>query len=414
MEFFDHVIVGGGILGASIAYHLSEYSSKRILVIDRGQFASGSSSKAAGLILQCSSKHSNIPLAKKTVDIIPVLEKINGERIDFHQVGSLRVACTDSSVAELESLVAAASRWGVDVSYPSQKKIKGIAPWLETKKILKSVFFPTDGYIDPYLLTWQYIKAAKKNHVKFVSNVEATGISIHQGQIKGIQTSDGDITCTNLIVACGVWASLFSDQVDISIPMAPVRSHYWITGNEKEYKNSGAIVMLPDISTYFRPELGGLLLGVQEKNCIAFDARKLPKNLDSFAPTAGDEHLDTLQESYTAILQFYPDLEAVSITNYISGLSSYTPDGEIILGKIDTIKGFFVAAGDCGSGITLSGGIGSIMAELVVDGKSKTDISKFKPDRFGKIKIYEEKFLSECASARSAKSKGHSSLQNSY
>ncbi|NCV18342.1 MAG: FAD-binding oxidoreductase, partial [Rhodobacterales bacterium] len=88
-------------------------------------------------------------------------------------------------------------------------------------------------------------------------------------------------------------------------------------------------------------------------------------------------------------------------------------DGEIILGKIDTIEGFFVAAGDCGSGITLSGGIGSIMAELVVDGKSKTDISKFKPDRFGKIKIYEEKFLSECASARSAKSKGHSSLQNS-
>ena len=114
MEFFDHVIVGGGILGASIAYHLSEYSSKRILVIDRGQFASGSSSKAAGLILQCSSKHSNIPLAKKTVDTIRVLEKINGERIDFHQVGSLRVACTDSRVAELDSLVAAAARWGVD------------------------------------------------------------------------------------------------------------------------------------------------------------------------------------------------------------------------------------------------------------------------------------------------------------
>ena len=405
LAFYDHIVVGGGILGASIAYHISKRSNDRVLLVERNEFASAASSRSAGLVLQGSTKKSNIPLAKKTVEVIATLEEELGESLEYHKTGSLRLASSKERVDELNYMIEAAHIYEIDVSIPDEQDIAQLAPWLNQEEIQKAAFFSSDGYLDSYRLTWQYIKAAKNNGVKFNSNLAATGILVEGDKIRGIETQNGDILSSNIILAGGVWTSLFASKVQVPIAMAPVRSHYWLTESDPAYGGEGAITIMPDISAYTRPELGGLLIGVQEKECAVFDARKLPEDLQYFSPTLGEDHWDILLNSYSDLQRVFPKIENANFSSYISGLSSYTPDGEIILGSIKEIDGFYVAAGDCGSGVSLSGGIGSVMSELILDGRSHLDIGSFKPDRFGKVDPFDSEFLKQCAKARSAKSR---------
>ena len=160
MSFYDHIIVGGGILGASIAYHISKKSNDTILVLERNDFASGASSRSAGLVLQGSTKKSNIPLAKKTVEVISQLEQELGETVEYHKTGSLRLASSKERVSELNSMIETASLFDVDVSVPNDRDINKMAPWLNQEEIQQAAFFPSDGYLDSYRLTWHYLKAA--------------------------------------------------------------------------------------------------------------------------------------------------------------------------------------------------------------------------------------------------------------
>ena len=392
-------------MGASIAYHISKKSSDTILVLERNDFASGASSRSAGLVLQASTKKSNIPLAKKTVEVISQLEYELGESVEYHETGSLRLASSAERVDELNSMIETASLFDVDVSVPNDQDINKMAPWLNQEEILQAAFFPSDGYLDSYRLTWHYLKAAKNNGVKFNSNLAATEVIIDGSKICGIETANGKIFSPNLILAGGVWTSLFASTIKVPIATAPVRSHYWLTEPDLDYGREGSITIMPDVSAYTRPELGGLLLGVQENECAVFDARKLPEDLQYFSPTLGEDHWDILLNSYSDLSRFFPKIESANFSSYISGLSSYTPDGEIILGPIPEIDGLYVAAGDCGSGVSLSGGIGFIISEIILDGKSDLYSSSFKPNRFGKVDPFDEEFLNKCAMARSKKSR---------
>ena len=405
MSFYDHIIVGGGILGASIAYHISKKSSDTILVLERNDFASGASSRSAGLVLQGSTKKSNIPLAKKTVEVISQLEQELGETVEYHKTGSLRLASSEERVDELNSMIETASLFDIDVSVPNDQDINKMAPWLNQEEILQAAFFPSDGYLDSYRLTWHYLKAAKNNGVKLSSNLAAREVILDGSKICGIDTANGKIFSPNLILAGGVWTSLFASTIKVPIATAPVRSHYWLTEPDLDYGREGSITIMPDVSAYTRPELGGLLLGVQENKCAVFDARKLPEDLQYFSPTLGEDHWDILLNSYSDLSRFFPKIESANFSSYISGLSSYTPDGEIILGPIAEIDGLYVAAGDCGSGVSLSGGIGSIISEIILDGKSDLYSSAFRPNRFGKVDPFDEEFLNKCAMARSKKSR---------
>ena len=405
MNFYDHIIVGGGILGASIAYHLSRKSNESILVLERNEFASGASSHSAGLVLQGSTKKSNVPLAKKTVEVISQLEEELGDTVGYHKTGSLRLASSKERVDELNSMIETASTFNVDVSVPNDQDIKRMAPWLNQEEIKQAAFFSTDGYVDSYLLTWSYIKAARNNGVKFSSKLAATDIITEGSKICGINTAGGKIFSPNLILAGGVWTSLFASTIKVPIATAPVRSHYWLTEPDLAYGREGSITIMPDVSAYTRPELGGLLLGVQENECAVFDARKLPEDLQYFSPTLGEDHWDILLDSYSDLSRFFPKIENANFSSYISGLSSYTPDGEIILGPIAEIDGLYVAAGDCGSGVSLSGGIGSIISEIILEGKSALYSSSFAPNRFGEVDPFDEEFLNQCAMARSKKSR---------
>ncbi|KAA3625892.1 MAG: FAD-binding oxidoreductase [Proteobacteria bacterium] len=405
METFDHVIVGGGIIGASVAYHLKRQGAGTVLLLERNDLASAASSRAAGLVLQASAKPSKTPLARLTTHILPVLEDEVGESVEYHRVGSLRVAASDERASELDAMVSDALKWDIPVETPSGAALRDLVPWLDTRTIVKAAFFPTDGYVDPYLLTMSYIRAARARGAVVRPYTPVHDVLVEGNQVAGVVSSAGPIGCGTVIDACGAWAALFSERVGFALPMAPVRSHYWITEPSSFYGVEHPMTILPDIAAYTRPEVGGLVLGVQEPCSATFDARDLPDDPAAFSPTQGEEHWDILANAYEGLAQFFPAIDTARFSSYISGLSAYTPDGEVILGPVPGITGFYAAAGDCGSGISLSAGMGSAIADLALGQETAFDLAPFKPDRFGQVDPFGEEFRGQCAMARASKSR---------
>lgn len=403
MESVDHIIVGGGIIGAAIAYHLKSKGS--VLVLERNELASAASSRAAGLILQASPKPSKIQLAQKTVALIPTLKEELGEDVGFHGVGSVRVAASDQRVQELHDMVDHASDHGIPFEWLDSNDACRRVPWLNPAQIQKAVFFPTDGYADPYMLTMAYVRAAQARGAEFRPRTAVTDVLITGDRVTGVRTPAGEIASASVIDACGVWAALFSKCVGFPLPMAPVRSHYWIAEPDPAYGGEHPVTVMPDIAAYTRPDVGGLLLGVQEPQSATFDARDLPDDPAAFSPTVGEDHWDILGDAFDGIASLFPGVASAQFSSYIAGLSSYTPDGKIILGAVPGVSGFYAAAGMCGSGITLSAGVGDAVADLVLGQEPVMDLSPFRPDRFGKVDPFGQDFRDQCAAARASKSR---------
>ncbi len=405
METFDHVIVGGGIVGASIAYHLTCKGAGTVLLLERNELASAASCRAAGLVLQASTKFSKTPLAKLTTNTIPVLEEELGESVGYHNVGSLRIAASEDRAAELDAMAGDALKWDIPVEWPSVTEVSQMVPWLDIGTVHKVAFLPTDGYADPYLLSMSYIRAAQARGAVVRPRTDVRDVLMEEQKVTGVMSEAGQIACGTVIDACGAWAALFSERVGYPLPMAPVRSHYWITEPTESYGGEHPVTILPDVAAYARPEVGGLILGVQEPRSATFDARDLPDDPAAFSPTQGEEHWDVLTNAYEAVAQFFPAIESARFSSYICGLSSYTPDGEIILGPIPGVSGFYAAAGACGSGITLSAGMGDVIADLVLGREPAFDIAPFRPNRFGQVDPFGEQFRERCAAARASKSR---------
>jgi len=403
MESFDHIVVGGGIIGASIAYHLRRGDAGSVLLLERNELAGAASSQAAGLVLQASTKPSTTPMAKLTTETVQTLEAELGESIGYHAVGSLRIATSDDSAAQLDAMADDASKWDIPVEWPGVSEVSDMVRWLDTGKIRKVAFLPGDGYVDPYLFSMSYIRAAQALGAVVRPRTNVHEVQLAGQNVAGVLSDAGPVAGGTVIDACGVQASLLSERVGYALPMAPVRSHYWIAESDEAYGGEHPATIFQDIAAYTRPELGGLVVGVQEARSATFDARHLPHDMAAFSPTQGEEHWDVLAGSYEALAQFFPAISSARFSAYVCGLSSYTPDGEIILGPVPGVSGFYVAAGDCGSGITLSAGMGAMIADLVLGRRQALDIAPFRPDRFGTVDPHCLSFRESCAAARATK-----------
>jgi sarcosine oxidase subunit beta len=254
------------------------------------------------------------------------------------------------------------------------------------------------------MLSMAYARAAAARGVEIYQHTAVTNVLTSSGQVVGVDTSAGRIESESIIDAAGAWAALLSARVGYPLPMAPVRSHYWITKPNPTYGGDHPVITMPDVGAYARPDVGAILLGIHEEHSATFDARELPDDPANFSPTVGEDHWDRLAEAAEDIKRFFPGIVEAQFSNYIAGLSTYTPDGKIILGPVPGLSGFLAATGCCGSGIVLSAGIGITIAELALGRSPSIDITPFRPDRFGPTDPFSTEFRARCASSRANKS----------
>ncbi|WP_412479238.1 NAD(P)/FAD-dependent oxidoreductase [Azonexus sp. IMCC34839] len=411
----DILIVGAGIFGASIAFHLARAGlGERVLLLERGQPAGGATSRAAALLTQVRDDPALIALVQETFRAIATLEDEFAEDVGRRTVGALHAGPATQADA-LRAIAAHAARFGIAGEWlegdAARTAVSRRAPWLAPEQAACAVFFPDECFVEPYLLSTAYQRAAGQLGVKLRLDSDVCAIRHADGQTQSVELTDGTLLPASIVInAAGAWANLLSVPLGLPLPMAPVRSQYWISEPAECFPRDGAIVLLPEIRAYARPEVGALLFGVREKTPVAADPRTLPADLAGFVFDPDDaEGWNNLAEGADYLLPYFPRLESLGIAHYITGPSNYTPDGRLILGRHPDIGGLFVATGCNGNGIAFSGGVGRFIADLVCDrpGFLPADLAAgFAPARVGQFDPFSPEFLNACAATRSKKRSG--------
>lgn len=401
-------MIGGGIFGAAIAWALGRRGQgHRVLVLERGQPAGGATSRAAALVTMARDDPSLMALAKETFHAMGVLENEFGEMIGRHNVGALHVGSADHADALMARARHCAS-YGIASHWLDKSQALAGAPWLAPESFELAAFYPDECFVEPYLLSSAYLRTAVQMgaRVRLASDVQA--IRHHDGAVTGVTLTDGtQMPASTVINAAGAWANLLSTDIGLPLPMAPVRSQYWITEPASQFPRAGAIVFMPEIRAYARPELGALLFGVREQQPVVVNPRQLPQDLTGFVFDPDDvDGWKNLTDGAQSLASFFPAINTLGMAHYITGPSNYTPDGQLIIGASRAISGLLVASGCNGSGITFSGGVGRLVAELVCGVPAFVTPEVFDPERYGDFDPYAVDFLTSCARARALKSSG--------
>lgn len=401
----DFLIIGGGILGAATASYLAQFASAgtRITVLEAGQPATGTTCQAAGLLTRLKTDTAMAEMVGETYTAIERLSQHSDQPLPFRQVGSIHVAKDDQQY--LENTAAQARQLNVEFQWLSPSAVTLQAPWFNQTAAERALFIPDDGYIDPALLAQAYLSEARQLGVKLCQNTRVDNLIIEQGRVAGVRCGEQVYRAGTTISCAGPWSVALLAEAGIMLPMAPVRSHYWITDDSDLFPMHSPAMILADANAYTRPEVGGLLFGLRDQQPVYGDPANLPADLQGYLFNCDPDGFECLESGYERLLEFCPVLETLGLRHYITGISSYTPDGRPILGATD-LPGLLLATGCSGSGITLSGGIGRLLAEQALERETFVDDSAFRCNRFGEIDPFSDGFRARCALARSAKRSG--------
>ena len=404
-ETADLVIIGGGLWGLSIAWQYARQDVGRVMVLERNMLASAATSRAAALLTRARAKTVLMPLIAQTYADIAALEAELGESLDLHQVGSLHVAASTARQQDLQELIAIAEQAGLLVEWLTADEAGQRAPWLNPEAVTTAAFMPEDAFIDPYRLAMAYAHSARAHGAIIRQGVAVRDLRRQGDRVTGVATDQGVVYAGCVVDAAGAWANRLALPLGVGLPMTPVRSQYWITAPDPRFPRDHPMVILPDASAYTRPEVGGLLFGLRERQSVSVDPRDLPDDLEGFA--LGEEGgWSSLEEGAPALRRFLPALDRLPIAHHITGLSTYVPDGLLALGPVAGLQGFLAAAGCSGAGIAASGGVGQSIAALAAGQPVRCDLAPFRPDRFGEIDPLSAEFRKRCAQARSSKVSG--------
>lgn len=407
IDTVDAIVIGAGTIGSSTAWHLAKRGLKKVVLIDRNTIGSGNTSKAASLMTLVRTKEELIPLIQETYRNIEEIESITGEKTCKNTVGTLHIASSEESVTNLENIVAIANKHQIKNKEISLEEVRLKVPWLDTSTIKKTSFMEDDAYLDAYMLANIFAKAAKLEGATIMQNTEVVELLSENNEIIGVLTSKGIIKSPVVIDAAGAWSNLLSLQLNIPIPMAPVRSIYWITENKGTlFPKNHPMVVMPDAMAYSRPENGSLLFGLREENSPHFHPNELnPKpNADFLGPK--DDAWDILEYYGKEFINYFPKFEETGMKNCITGISTYTPDGYYTVGPFPNFKGFYAATGCAGCGVAGSGGIGRLVAEMVMEIPLFAEAAVFSIDRFTDFDPLSEQFRQLCSDSRSKKKDG--------
>lgn len=373
------VIVGGGIIGTSIAYHLAHAGWKDIVLLERDRITSGTTWHAAGLMVTFgSTSETSTEMRKYTRKLYSELEKETGQATGFKPVGFIEVA-TDQDRLEEYRRVSTFNRFcGVDVQEISPKEVADLFPIAKTDDILAGFYVKEDGRVNPVDVTMALAKGARMQGARIIEEIAATGIIQKNGRVTGVRTTMGDIQAEYVVNCAGMWARQFGELAGVNIPNQAAEHYYLITEESKDISPNWPVLEDPSSYGYYREEVGGLMIGMFEPKCAPWMIEGIPQDF-SFGEIQPDwERMGPYLEK---AMNRVPMSLKLGIKKFFCGPESFTPDLRPIVGEAPELKNYFVAAGLNSIGILTGGGMGKVVAEWIMNGTPTVDVTGMNIDR---------------------------------
>lgn len=365
------VIVGGGIVGCSLAYHLTKLGWNDVVLLERKQLTCGTTWHAAGLVGQLRATQNMTKLAQYTAELFSNLEAETGQATGFVQHGSLSLATNEERFEELKRGASMARVFGLEVDVISAQEAQDKWPLINTDDVVGAVFLPKDGMVNPIDVTQALAKGAKNGGAQIFEETKVTAVHTENGRVTGVSTDRGDIKAEIVVNCAGMWARELGLMAGANVPLHAAE-HFYIVTDDFEGMTSGLPVLRdPDNCTYYKEDAGKLLLGAFEPVAKPWGMDGIP---DDFSFTQLPDDFDHFEPILENALRRLPALENVGIRLFFNGPESFTPDDRYLLGPTPEIENFYVAAGFNSTGIQSSGGAGKVLAEWIVNKHPPMDL----------------------------------------
>lgn len=374
------VIIGGGIIGASVAYHLGKLGVRDVVVLERAKLTSGSTFHAAGLVGQLRTSANITQLLKYSVELYDTLETETEQATGWKRVGGLRLACNESRMIELKRQATTAHSFGLEMHLLTPREALELWPPMQIDDLVGAAFLPTDGQVNPSDVTQALIKGARKEGAKLIEDCPVTAVRVEKGRVTGVVTALGEIACEIVVNCAGQWAREVGRLAGVNVPVQSVQHQYIVTDTIPGMKRDLPTLRDPDRLIYFKEEVGGLVMGGYEHNPIPWAERGIPEGFHFQLLEPNWDHFEPIMKQAMARA---PVLENVGVKQLINGPEAFTPDGTFILGEAPEVRGFFVGAGFNAFGIASAGGAGRALAEWIVAGEPTLDLWPVDIRRFG-------------------------------
>jgi sarcosine dehydrogenase len=365
------VVIGGGIIGCSTAYHLAKNGCTDVVVLERAKLTSGSTWHAAGAVGQLRANANITRLLGYSVELYGQLEAETGLATGWVQNGSLRLACNEDRRAEYERAATMAHSFGLAFEMISPAEARDLVPVLNIDDLVCAAYVASDGVASPSDLAMALARGARQQGARIFEGVSVTDVTVEHGAVTGAVTTHGTIRCERVVACCGIWTRAVGRLAGVDVPLMPSHHQYFVTDVIEGLPRHIPTIRDPDFLTYFKEEVGGLAIGGYELTPKPFAGGDPPADLEFHL---FPEDLDQFDPLMRGALHRVPALETVGVKQWFNGLESFTEDGMFILGEAPEVRGFFVGAGFNSFGIASAGGAGRVLAEWILDGEPPFDL----------------------------------------
>jgi sarcosine dehydrogenase len=375
------VVIGGGIVGCSTAYHLAKAGAKDVVLLERAKLTSGSTFHAAGLVGQLRSSANVTRLLKHSVELYDTLEAETGLATGWKMNGGLRLACNPERMIEIRRQATTARSFGLEMHLLTPSEAKELWPLMDESDLVGAAFLPTDGQANPSDITQALAKGARMRGVRILEDTAVTAIEVKDGRVTAVVTDAGRIACEKVVNCAGQWARAVGRLAGVNVPLCSVEHQYLISEPFGVPSNLPTL-RDPDRLIYFKEDVGGLVMGGYEPNPIPWAVDGIPRGFHFSLLESNWEHFEQITEQALARC---PSLGTAGIRQLLNGPESFTPDGNFILGEAPEVKNFFVGAGFNAFGIASGGGAGWALAEWVLTGDPPLDLWPVDIRRFSRV-----------------------------
>ncbi|MFG1944439.1 FAD-dependent oxidoreductase [Nonomuraea sp. NPDC048826] len=371
------VIIGGGVGGASVAYHLTLLGERDVILLDRDELTSGSTFHSAGLVGQLRADPTLTRMNQYSVELYRTLDA------GWTECGGIKLASTPERMAEIRRQIGWARTFGLPLEEISVAEAAELFPLMSTEGVVGAAYLPTDGQIDPSRLCYALAAKAREGGARIRTRTRVLGLDVTDGRVTGVRTDQGDIACEIVVNCGGMFAAEIGRMAGVRVPIVPMSHQYVVTEGFHEHRDLPTL-RDPDLLVYYRQEVSGLVMGGYERECAPWTATAAAHDAipADFNGRLLPEDWPRLEEIFDNSRRRVPAMADVGIRKLINGPEAFTPDNEFCLGETE-VGGFYVAAGFCAHGIAGAGGIGKVMAEWIVEGEPSMDLWHMDVRRFG-------------------------------